>query len=113
MSSAGNRSMNAWVTSRGQRAALVAASLGLLFCAAVSAVEPPATVEYRSSFAGYRRFDAQAPTVAWRSANDAIGGGGEGAAHGMQGMHGPMEPAPANNTESQPTTSGDHREHHR
>jgi hypothetical protein len=79
-----------------------------MFCAALSAAEPPVTVEYQSSFTGYRRFDAQAPTVAWREANDAVGSGSEGAAHGM---HGPTEPAPADTTESQPTTSGDHREH--
>lgn len=113
MSSAGNRSMHSWVTSRRRRAALVAASLGLLFCAAGSAVEPSAAVKYQSSFAGYRRFDAQAPTVAWRPANDAIGRGGQGAAHGMHGMHGPTDPSPADTTESPPTTSGDHREQHR
>ena len=77
----------------------------------VSAAEPPVTVEYQSSFADYRHFDAQAPAVAWRQANDAIGSGSEGAAHGMHGMHGPTEPAPADTNESQPTTSGDHREH--
>ena len=108
MSSAGNKSMHSMVTAHGRQAALVAASFGLVFFAAVSAAEPPVTVEYQSSFMGYRRFDAQALTVAWRQANDAIVGGSEGAAHGM---HGPTEPAPANNTESQPTTSDDHREH--
>jgi hypothetical protein len=77
----------------------------------VSAAEPPVAVEYQSSFAGYRRFDAQAPAVAWRQANDAIGNVSEGASHGMHGMHGPTEPPPADTTESQPTTSGDHREH--
>ena len=95
MSSAGNRSMHSWETAHGRRAALVAPSFGLLLCAAVSAAEPPVTVDYQSSFTGYRRFDAQAPTVAWRSANDAIGGTGEGAAHGMHGMHGPADPSPA------------------
>lgn len=111
MSSAGNKSMHSRATVHGRRAALVAASFGLVFFAAVSAAEPPVTVKYQSSFADYRRFDAQAPTVAWRQANDAIGSGSEGAAHGMQGMHGPTEPAPADTTGSQPTTSGDHREH--
>jgi hypothetical protein len=111
MSSAGNKSMHSRVTAHGRQAALVAASIGLVFFAAVSAAEPPVTVEYQSSFTGYRRFDAQAPTVAWRQANDAIVSGSDGAAHGMHGMHGPTEPAPADNTESQPTTSDDHREH--
>jgi hypothetical protein len=108
MSSAGNKSMHSRVTAHGRRAALVAASFGLVFFAALSAAEPPVTVEYQSSFAGYRRFDAQAPTIAWRQANDAIGRGSEGAEHGM---HGAMESLPADTTESQPTTSGDHREH--
>lgn len=111
MSSAGNESMHGRVTTHGRRAALVAASFGLMFCAAVSAAEAPVTVEYQSTFTGYRRFDAQAPTVAWRQANDAIGSGSEGAAHGMHGMHGPTGPAPAVTTEPQPTTSDDHREH--
>lgn len=113
MSSADDKSMYVWVTARGRRAALVAASLGLMFCAAVSAAEPPATVEYQSAFTDYRCFDAQAPTVAWRQANDAIGNGSDGAARGMYGMHGPAEPPPAETTESPPTTSGDHREHRR
>jgi hypothetical protein len=108
MSSAGNRSKHAWLTGHERRAALVAASLGLTFCAAVSAAEPPMAVEYQSSFTSYRRFDAQAPTVAWRQANDAIGSGSESEVHGM---HGRTEPAPADSSESPPTTSGDHRGH--
>lgn len=106
-----NRSMHSWVTTHGTRPALVAASFGLVFFAAVSAAEPPVTVEYQSSFTDYRHFDAQASTVAWRQANDAIGSGSEGAAHGAHGMHAPTEPAPADTTESQPASSGDHREH--
>jgi len=43
-------------------------------------------VEYRSAFADYRHFDAQAPTAEWRAANDAIRNGAEAAAHG-HGMH--------------------------
>ena len=50
-------------------------------------------------------------TAHGRQANDAIGSGSEGAAHGMHGMDDPTEPAPADTNESQPTTSGDHREH--
>ncbi len=106
-----NRSMHSWVTARGRRAALFAGSFGLVFFAAVSAAEPPLTLKYQSSFADYHNFDAQAPTLAWRQANDAIGSGSEGAAHGMHGMHGPTEPPPADTTESQPPTSEDHREH--
>lgn len=106
-----NRSTHSWVTANGRRAALVAASFGLLFFSAVSSAEPPLTLKYQSSFAGYRRFDAQAPAVAWRQANEAIGMGSESAAQGMHGMRGPTETAPADTTESQPTTSGDHREH--
>ena len=113
MSSAGNRSMHSWVIDHGRRTTLVAASFGLLCFAAVSEAEPPVTVDYQSSFTGYRPFDAQAPTVAWRQANEAIGSGKEGAAQGMHGMHGPTEPAPAGTTESPPTTSADHPEHRR
>ena len=108
MSSAGNESMHEGVTAHGRRVALAAASLGLLFCATVSAAEPLVIVKYQSVFVDYHQFDAQAPAVAWRQANDAIGSGSEGAAHGM---HNPTEPPPADTTESQPTTSGDHREH--
>ena len=111
MSSAGNESMHEGVTAHGRPVALAAALLGLLFCAAVSAAETVVTVEYQSAFADYHHFDAQAPTVAWRQANDAIGRASEGAAHGMNGMHVPTEPAPADTTESPPTTSDDHREH--
>ena len=103
-----NRSMYSWVTARGRRAALFAGSFGFVFFATASAAEPPVIVKYQSAFADYHQFDAQAPAVAWRQANDAIGSGSEGAAHGM---HGPTEPPPADTTESQPTTSGDHREH--
>ena len=113
MSSAGNESMHEGVTAHGRRVALAAASLGLLFCATVSAAEPLVIVKYQSAFADYHHFYAQAPTVAWRQANDAIGNVSEGAAHGMHGMHVPAEPAPADITESQSTTSGDHREHRR
>ena len=110
MSSADNMSMQ-WVTAHGRRAALAAASLVLVNSATVTAAEPPATVEYQSIFAGYRRFDAQAPMVAWRQANDDIGIGSDSAAHEMH-MHGPAKTAPARTNESEPTTSSDHQEHH-
>jgi hypothetical protein len=103
--------MHSWVTARGRRAALFAGSFGFVFFATASAAEPLVIVKYQSAFADYHHFDAQAPTLAWRQANDAIGSGSEGASHGMHGMHGPTEPPPADTTESQPTTSGDHREH--
>jgi len=115
-------------------AALAGASLGLIVFRAVSAAEAPVTVEYQSAFAGYRYFDAQAPAVEWRQANDAIRVGAEGASHGMHDMQAPMEAAPARGDdsvreampqpspdavaphsghESQPTTPGDHQEHRR
>jgi hypothetical protein len=58
-------------------------------------------VEYRSAFADYRHFDAQAPAAEWRAANDAIRDGAEAAAHGheMQDMPAPKVADPA---------SGDH-----
>jgi hypothetical protein len=43
-------------------------------------------VEYRSAFADYRPFDAQAPAADWRAANDAIRDGAEVPAH-EHGMH--------------------------
>ena len=48
MSSAGNESMHEGVTAHGRRVALAAASLGLLFCATVSAAEPLVIVKYQS-----------------------------------------------------------------
>lgn len=65
---------------------IAAISIGLLMASAGSATEPPVVVEYRSAFAEYRHFDAQAPAVEWRTANDAIRDGAEAAAHG-HGMH--------------------------
>lgn len=109
--SSSNRSTVSWVPAHKKRAVLVAAPFGLLLCAAVSAAEPPLTLKYQSFFADYRRFDAQAATVPWQQANDAIGDASEGAARGTHGMHAPAEPPPADTTESHPTTSGDHREH--
>jgi hypothetical protein len=111
MSSAGNMSLPDRVRAYARLAAFAGASLGLVVSGTVAAAEPPVTVEYQSSFAGYRRFDAQAPAVAWRQANDAIGNVSKGDTHGMHGMHVPAEPAPADTNESPPTTSGDHREH--
>ena len=113
MSSADKMSLPDRVRAYARLAAFAGASLGLVVSDTVSAAEPPVTVEYQSSFAGYRRFDAQAPAVAWRQANDAIGNVSKGDTHGMHGMHVPAEPAPADITESQSTTSGDHREHRR
>jgi hypothetical protein len=111
MSSADNMSLPDRVRAYARLAAFAGASLGLVVSDTVAAAEPPVTVEYQSSFAGHRRFDAQAPAVAWRQANDAIGNVSKGDTHGMHGMHVPAEPAPADTNESPPTTSGDHREH--
>lgn len=69
------------------QARLIAAiSFGLLMASAGSATEPPVVVEYRSAFAGYRHFDAQAQDIEWRAANDAVRDGAEAAADG-HGMH--------------------------
>ena len=111
MSSADNMSLPDRVRAYARRAALAGASLGLVVSGTVAAAEPPVTVEYQSIFAGYRHFDAQAPAVEWRQANDAIRDGAEGAAHGMHDMRAPTEAAPDGTDESQPTTPGDHQEH--
>ena len=66
---------------------IAAVSIGLVMAGSgAAATEPPVAVEYRSAFADYRHFDAQAPTAEWRAANDAIRNGAEAAAHG-HGMH--------------------------
>ncbi len=63
-----------------------AMSIWLLTTGAASATEPPVVAEYRSAFAGYRRFDAQAQSVEWRVANDAIRDGDAAVTDG-HGMH--------------------------
>ena len=97
MPAVANRSSLARVTGKARPAAHAAASLALVMSGMALAAEPPATVEYRSAFAGYRPFDAQAAAIAWRTANDVIQDGTEGAAHahGMRDMQVPMETAPA------------------
>ena len=65
---------------------IAAVSIGLVMASSGSATEPAVAVEYRSAFADYRHFDAQAPTAEWRAANDAIRDGADFAAHG-HGMH--------------------------
>lgn len=65
---------------------IAAVSIGLVMASSGSATEPAVAVEYRSAFADYQHFDAQAPTAEWRAANDAIRDGAEAAAHG-HGMH--------------------------
>lgn len=63
-----------------------AVSIGLVMASSGSATEPAVAVEYRSAFADYRHFEAQAPAAEWRAANDAIRDGAEAVAHG-HGMH--------------------------
>jgi hypothetical protein len=113
MSSADNMSLPDRVRAYARLAAFAGASLGLVVSCMVAAAEPPVTVEYRSTFADYRHFDAQARAVEWRSANDAIRERAEGGNHGMHDMSAPMGGAPDGTDESQPTTPGDHQEHSR
>jgi hypothetical protein len=62
------------------------AALVLAVSSGAAATEPSVAVEYRSAFADYRPFDAQAPAADWRAANDAIRDGAEVPAH-EHGMH--------------------------
>ena len=86
MSTAGTRSLASAGVRRTRSALLAGATIALVATRGVSAAEPPVTVEYQSTFADYRHFDAQAPAVEWRPANDAIRDGAEGDAHGMHDM---------------------------
>jgi hypothetical protein len=111
MSTAGTRSLASAGVRRTRSALPAVATMALVAIRGVSAAEPPVTVEYQSTFAGYRHFDAKAPAVEWRPANDAIRDGVEGDAHGMHDMRTPMEGAPDGADEPQQTTTGDHKEH--
>ena len=113
MPSTDNMSLPDRVRAYARLAAFAGASLGLVVSGTVAAAEPPAPVEYRSIFADYRHFDAQARAVEWRPANDAIRERAEGGNHGMHDMSAPMGGAPDGTDESQPTTPGDHQEHSR
>jgi hypothetical protein len=104
MTSTDNMSLPEWLCANARLAALAVASSGLVLSGTASAAEPPVTVEYQSAIAGYRHFDAQAPAVDWREANDAIRGGAEGDAHGMHDMLTPMAVPPAAGDTPPPAT---------
>jgi hypothetical protein len=110
MSTVGPRSLACAGARRTRRALLIGATLAFVASWDVSAAEPPVTVEYQSAFAGYRHFDAQAPAVEWRQANDTIRDGTEGDAHKMQA---PAEAAPVLGDEPKPSTPDGHQEHHK
>lgn len=112
MSTVDTRSLNAAGARRTCGARFAGATLAFVAAPGASAAEPPATVEYQSAFANYQRFDAQAPMVEWRQANDAIRGGTEGAAYGMHDMRSPMEAPPAAENEPLQVTPDEHQAHH-
>lgn len=112
MSSADKLSILVRVSTNARFAVLAGAALGLVPAASVLAAEPPVSVEYRSAFADYRHFDAEALTVEWQRANDAIRDGAEDASHGMHDMPTPMEVPPTMGDEPPPTTPDEHQGHH-
>ncbi len=111
MPSTDNKSLPKWVCANARLAALAVALPGLVLSGTVSAAEPPVTVEYQSAIAGYRHFDAEAPAVDWREANDAIRGGAEGGAHGMHDMRTPME-TPSATGDAPPSATPDELQAH-
>jgi hypothetical protein len=111
MPSTDNKSLPKWVCANARLAALAVALPGLVLSGTVSAAEPPIIVEYQSAFAGYRHFDAQAPAVAWRRANDAILDGAKGGAHGMDDMRSTMEASPVAGDKPPPATPDEHQAH--
>jgi hypothetical protein len=104
MPSADNVSLPERVRANARLTTRAIALLGLVLSGTVSAAEPPVTVNYQSATAGYRHFEAEAPAVDWREANDAIRDGAEGGAQGMRGMRTPMEAPPANEAAPPPAT---------
>lgn len=111
MPSADNLSLPEFVGANARLAALAVASLALAVSGTVSAAEPPVTVEYQSAIAGYRHFDAQAPAVDWREANDVIREAAEGGAHGMHDMHTPMKAPLATGGTPPPATPDEPQAH--
>jgi hypothetical protein len=111
MSTAGTRSLASTGVRRTRSALLAGATIALVATRGVSAAEPPVTVEYQSTFAGYRHFDAQASALEWRPANDAIRDGAEGGAHGMRDMRSTMEASPVAGDQPTPATTDEHRAH--
>ena len=84
MSTVTTRSLLTCAAHGTHRTRLIAA-LVLGVSSGAAASEPPA-VEYRSAFADYRLFEAQAPAADWRAANDAIRDGAQASGHGHE-MH--------------------------
>jgi hypothetical protein len=111
MKSADNMSFPEWVCANARLAALAVALSGLVLSGAVSAAESPVTVAYQSAIAGYRHFDAQAPAVDWREANDVIREAAEGGAHGMHDMRTPTKAPPAAGDTPPPATPDEHQVH--
>jgi hypothetical protein len=109
MSTVGTRSLAAAVF---RRTLIAGATLAFVASRGASAAEPPVTVEYESAFADYRHFDAQAPALEWRQANDAIRDGAEGASHGMHDMQTPTAAPPTAGDEPTPATPDEHQAHH-
>lgn len=112
MSSADKLSILVRVTTNARFAVLAGAPFGLVPAATVWAAEPPVSVEYHSAFADYRHFDAEALTVEWHRANDAIRDGAKDTSHAMHDMRTPMEAPPTMGDEPPPATSDEHRAHH-
>jgi len=111
MSSADKMSLPEWIRANARPVALAVALPALVLSGTVSAAEPPVTVEYQSAIAGYRHFDAQAPAVDWREANDVIREAAEGGAHGMHDMRTPMAAPPAAGDEPPLATPDEHQAH--
>jgi hypothetical protein len=107
MPSADLKSLSDWARAYARLATLAVALPGLVLSGAASAAEPPVVLEYSSAIAGYRTFDAYAPSVDWREANDAIRDGAEGGAHGMHDMRAPMELPPTTGDTPPPATPGE------
>jgi hypothetical protein len=112
MASADKLSILVRVTATARFAVLAGAPLGLVPAATVLAAEPPVSVEYHSAFADYRHFDAEALTVEWQRANDAIRDGAKDTSHAMHDMRTPMEAPPTMGDEPPPTTPDQHQAHH-
>jgi hypothetical protein len=111
MPSTDNKSLPEFVCANARLSALAVASLALAVSGTVSAADPPVTAEYRSAMADYRHFDAEAPAVDWREANNVIREAAEGGAHGMHEMRTPMESPPATGDTPPPATPDEPQEH--
>ena len=94
MPAANNMSLPERMRATARLATRAAALLGFVLSGRVTADELPVIVEYQSAIAGYRHFDAKAPAIDWRDANDAIRDGAEDGAHGLHDMSMSMEALP-------------------